>query len=485
MSKIWRIHLGNCGRWKKYKNCFLTKVRNKKNIKSDNNEEYDINKMNNLIANNPSNVDIKKILKLKNSIKFLDKLGILNFFMKDSNVEEIRKSIASIEELGDINGIINAPDKFNAHFEEMGWIAYENMDFQMMQKAIEIAEKEDLESAETYLVNEYSKRLDQSLENFYHFPDELNNRKYLIELAFNDYKEERYYSCILLLFTIIDGFVADCNMTEGEGFFTNNSNIYAWDSIAAHITGLDKLKNLFYQNRGNTNNDEISIPYRNGIMHGRDLNYNNKIVATKLWAALFALKDGILAMKRNGKTPPKEEESMSFKELIEFSLKEKEYNELLNKELDQFNPRNMIFDKSQDTSQNIDDYKPETPEYSLVQFFNFWKKENFGRIAEMRYKTRYDEFNLKKEAGIMRREIFVDKKLISFRILSISEDTISTANISTELQININGINKTESIDFRLIYSSKDEHENPLRAIPSLHNGVWKILNYSQIKNIE
>lgn len=53
------------------------------------------------------------------------------------------------------------------------------------------------------------------------------------------------------------------------------------DSIAAHETGLKALARIMGRGRNRTNEEIISVPYRNGILHGRDLAFDNKVVAAK------------------------------------------------------------------------------------------------------------------------------------------------------------------------------------------------------------
>ena len=78
----------------------------------------------------------------------------------------------------------------------------------------------------------------------------------------------------------------------------------AWDSISAHPKGLVKLKEVFGKTRMMTRSDEIRIPFRHGIVHGMDLGYNNKYVAAKCWATLFAVRDWIIKAARDELKPP-------------------------------------------------------------------------------------------------------------------------------------------------------------------------------------
>lgn len=446
--------------------------------KSAKEPEYIINDMNDLISENPSYINIKNAYYSSLKIKKLIENGLFDC-IPNFNAEEILKKIEEINKYN-IKTLTEMPDKFNKYFKDKGWIAYESMDLEMMKTSIEIAEK-DITKAEKYLIDYYSKNLDNNLQYLSNYPEELTKRKHLIDLAYEEYKHEKYYSCTLLLFSIIDGFVADTNISEGRGFFTDKDDIYSWDSIAAHKSGLNEIKKLFYKSRGKTNKEEIFIPYRNGIVHGRDLNYNNKFVATKLWATLFALKDGVLAIKNKGKQPP--EKNNNFNEVITLCsdyAKNKEHLKIMEEENENYEKRNWTLNHDYTHSENLEDYPKGSSEYTLVKFFDYWKNKNFGKIAKMKFDPTEDEKNIKKYAGKLKKEYFNRKELLSFKILSISDESAYITNFSTELIIKHAQNQYTANTNFRLIYDS--ENNVPIRKI---NNGEWKIANYSNIKNLK
>ena len=67
-----------------------------------------------------------------------------------------------------------------------------------------------------------------------------------------------------------------------------------WDCLVGCTEGLTKIKLNFNQNRLKTNSDPIYIPYRNGILHGRDINYGNEYVSCKCIALMFAIADWMI-----------------------------------------------------------------------------------------------------------------------------------------------------------------------------------------------
>jgi hypothetical protein len=205
------------------------------------------------------------------------------------------------------------PDQFNERFANLGWIAYESMNMEVMQKAINIHDTEGKDAAEKFLADSYDEEtLKWGILRFNGNRD-FRKRIRLTELARDDYLAGRYHACIPLLLSLLDGLVND--VSKHVGFFAENVDLTAWDCIAAHESGLQALSSIFTKGRNKTNEDTISIPYRNGILHGRELAFDNKIVAAKCWAALFAARDWAEALD-DGKKEPKPKEKVSWRQLI-------------------------------------------------------------------------------------------------------------------------------------------------------------------------
>ena len=259
-------------------------------------------------------------------------------------------------------------------------------------------------------------------------------------------------------------------------FFNDSTELYAWDSIAAHKTGLIELHKLLYCNRGNTNLEKITIPYRNGILHGRDLNFANKECAVKLWSALFAIKEGVRDIINNG-TESRIQERTSFKDVIELMR----YNENLKKACDEWVPRELKKDTDFSESGFSEEYDENSPEKRLVEFFEYWKSKNFGYMVDCLDYFSGEDRTLKDKAGILSREFFKGKTLVSFRILDINDEGAAVTNIATELTINVNDKEITEEFPFRMIYLKSDDGKIGVR---NFDEGSWKIVSILGIKEL-
>jgi hypothetical protein len=72
-------------------------------------------------------------------------------------------------------------------------------------------------------------------------------------------------------------------------------------------------------------------------MHGTDLGYDNKIVAAKTWAALFALRDWAIKMEEGAIEQPLPNKLLELSDPIHQIHKNKEDQQLLQK----WKPRNI------------------------------------------------------------------------------------------------------------------------------------------------
>ncbi|WP_421976072.1 hypothetical protein [Roseivirga seohaensis] len=244
------------------------------------------------IKNNESYSQLREQIKAADSIRKIAKL--LSFFgLKNDSLNKALDQVPEFQK--QLEHLSSLPDEFNQHFSKLGWIAHESMNSDLMERAIELAESGKVDSAEDELADYFcSDNIEWLLNHFKGFP-EFKIRFDLLKSAYEDTKDKRYHSAIPLLLMIIDGTVNDID--RNKGFFTESTDLTAWDSIAGHSSGLGKIRDILNQSRKKTTTESLRLPFRNGILHGRDLGYANKLVAAKSWAILIAIKDWIKAIK--------------------------------------------------------------------------------------------------------------------------------------------------------------------------------------------
>jgi hypothetical protein len=98
----------------------------------------------------------------------------------------------------------------------------------------------------------------------------------------------RYLAATPLVLMASDGLAYDVG---GFSVFSDHADLTIFDSIVGHPTGLPALIRLIRAPRSRTTGDLISLPYRHGILHGRDSGYGNRIACAKAWHLFQALVD--------------------------------------------------------------------------------------------------------------------------------------------------------------------------------------------------
>ena len=284
-------------------------------------------------------------------------------------------------------------------------------------------------------------------------------------MARDDYLAGRYHACIPLLLSLLDGLVND--VSKHVRFFAENVDLTAWDCIAAHESGLQALSSIFTKGRNKTNEDTISIPYRNGILHGRELAFDNKIVAAKCWAALFAARDWAEALD-DGKKEPKPKEKVSWRQLI----KQVSETSLKKKSIEEWKPRASEDIPYLPFEGDISSLPENTPEYAVAVFLDHWCNKRFGPIADaLLYFT---DVPKGKKAGMARQD-FGKHVPVSFKILGVDDQAPAVTHVVTELHFEVDGQEMFKEVSVRAIY--QDLENNP--SVRSIPGGHWRIVQNS------
>lgn len=408
---------------------------------------------NDRIENNPSYKKFKKDLEgaeaIQNVAKFFSFFGLKNKLLDEafSTLPDMKKQLELLSK---------SPDKFNDHYAQRGWIAHESMNSDLMLTSIELADKGLIDVAEQELINYYSSDKIQWLLHQLKGVEAFSNRYNFFLLAYKDTLAERYHAVVPVLLIMIDGAVNDID--KGKGFFADKTNLTAWDSIAAHSSGLTALKEVFSDGRHKTTKEQITLPYRHGILHGRDLGYANKTVTVKCWAALFAIKDWAYAVKEGKKIPPPPEPELSFieslsqlKNSLTDYAESKKRNDLVGKKVEAWKARQLnigsdILEKGLST-----DYKDYTPEQEAIRFAEYWTKGNFGAISKQVHQFSKTPINEKLEAG-KTRKIFEGKKLLDYKIVKVVDCSPAITEVTLAMTIEHDNKQHNKEITLRFIY---------------------------------
>lgn len=147
---------------------------------------------------------MKELLRNK---RLLNKMGIppIQRAKLSSQIKKIETELITLSTL---------PDRFNKIFKETGWVAYESLNIEIMERSIEISKNESVSAGEDFLTKYYTNK---EQTNFLCTKAEANlgERAAMFKIAIEDHFNRRYVSSVPLFLMIIDGFV---NEEESTGF---------------------------------------------------------------------------------------------------------------------------------------------------------------------------------------------------------------------------------------------------------------------------
>lgn len=282
--------------------------------------------------------------------------------------------------------------------------------------------------------------------------------------------------------SIIDGVVDEVTKSN-KGFFASEFDPNLWNSIVGHESGLAKIAKIYAKTRKRVNTEPITLPYRNGILHGKDINYDNDLVAAKCLATIFAVGDWV-EQYESGKhikpKPPKPKSILQqlkeFKESLVAFQKQHEENEKLKDEIKKWQPRRLSEEYINNINLNKTSCISNSPEEKLSQFMTFFSTKNYGKLHDI-----IERYHDKASKGQYIQEIksyIGDLSLISYTIISIKDCAPCISEI--EVRINIIDKSKKEEITFttkcRMIYKKDAFNATPL--VSSNPDGRWFIMYF-------
>ena len=419
------------------------------------------------IKDNPSYSAIREQLKGANA--FRKALKVLSFAgIKNKELNKILDQVPAMQKQWE--ELTSAPDRFNKIFSAFGWIAHESMNSELMERAVTLAEKDKFEEGNNLLINHYcSEEIKWPITWLKHIPA-FEKRYDLILLAYKDSLNERYYSAVPPLLMIIDGGVNDID--KNKGFFTPSTDLTAWDSIAAHSSGLSVIRNVFNAKRNKTNTDPISLPYRNGILHGRDINYANKEVTAKCWATLIAIHDWAKAIQEKRKAPPSAKERVSFRETLIKASENHKRNEDISRRVEAWKPRNIVIGVDIPFKGNESDYEDSTPEIEAIRFAIYWQKKNYGNIARQIHQFSKNKEQIPTEAKRM-REILSNKILHDYSLKKIEDKAPAISEVTLNVEFECETELKNKDITLRFIC----EGENGRPGMFGFSDCKWQFID--------
>jgi hypothetical protein len=356
------------------------------------------------------------------------------------------------------------PDEFNAIFAKKGWIMYDRMDIDLARKAIQLAQAGATEDAEKALLDFYTP--DQIQRQLWPLSmlAAFKARMPLAEKALRDFREERYYASVLVVLSLLDGMV---NEIQQRGFFSQTADLTAWDSVAAHSLGLQKLASVLARSRKKTNAQEIDMPYRHGIMHGMDLGYDNRSVAVKSWVALFAARDWAVRAESDQLEAPPPRPEKSLKEVLYEWRRLQEDKKVWST----WKPRGVIIGIDIPAKDAPTAYEDNSPERRLVEFLTFWEVANYGHMA-LCISRRFGHSSKELPAHV--REEYYGKRLRSWELMTVQDVTPEISVITLLVTYEENGLTQSPVVESRLLC----ENDAGKSVLPQTAGSQWRLLTW-------
>lgn len=408
------------------------------------------------IQDNESILPLIQLLKLgEKSFATLDKIPFI--YKLSPQIKSFKEQFIEIQNQ---SSILTLPDQFNKLFSKEGWICYGALSQSILEKSVRLGLDNKIEEAKLLLIDSIDENSIDLMLLKCRTREHFKLRIELLKLLKLDYLEERYHACIPLLLALIDGLVND--ISAHVGFFAGKSDLELFDSITAHETGLPFLKIIMNGARKNTTTDKIKIPYRNGILHGRDLNFSNKEVASKCWWALACLIEW--ADEKSLNKEPKKETLLI--DTLKASNELHEYRKRIDK-WESRPSRTEGFWKDQ-TLETLD---KTNPEYCLLTFLEHWKNKRWGLMNSMLVHT------INNEGATIKRlkDDYLPIKIHDFSIINSEDIYPSLSVITIRITYTKTQVEFTKTVAISINYVD----ENGMLTLRNEKNGKWCILQVS------
>lgn len=291
-----------------------------------------------------------------------------------------------------------------------------------LEAIAEIISAKDPETAERRLIEYYQTqdRISFPLRRLNRF-DEMRPRIPLLQRALVDYETGRFYSTVLVLLSVMDGFVNDLDTAQRKGLHARSpEDMVAWDSVVGHHLGLSHAHQSFIKGHYKTSVDETTELARNGIMHGTLVNYNNEVVATKAWNRLFAVADWADSRRRQAAPV---EPGPTFREALA-RWREVQADKT---RLDQWEPH-------EHEKESFSDHPSELIA-ACTDFLERWSKRQWGPMGQhfMQFgRTQRPVGQLAEEAKLLYQEL----RLEEWEILRVRHVAAAVAHTDVRLTVN-------------------------------------------------
>ena len=320
----------------------------------------------------------------------------------------------------DLEHLASTVDAFYDRLGNRNWVFNDRLPLDRIAgilKATDSAELAEVELIALYLDGDNLARWCLGFRAF----EPLRAREEMIVRAREEYELDHFDTCTHLLISVMDGFVNDLHPGKRRGLHARESGeMVAWDSVVGHHLGLSHALGPFLKSIKKRRDEEVHDVYRNGIVHGSVVNYNNVVVATKAWNLLFAVVDWARA-ERNAEAPV--EEQRTWREILERLA----HNRDTRAALDGWS--SVSYGLDDEGFADLDAFK------RTVAFFVAWRDRNYGELTKFDNKVLIQNRSLGERAGEM-RELFDAFELKDWSVVTISNSAPAVWTVRGEAIVN-------------------------------------------------
>ena len=422
-------------------------------------------------------------------------------------VPSLESTISSLQDqVAQINAALDNSKIIDRHLIKQGWFIHDLYSMDIITTISEKCKIKDYQSAEEVLCDFWlddlggfnqinlhmknvqfdikfdprsDKRIRQQSKNIHvaksgseskYEEDYEKNNMYsdMIWKAYQSVRNERYSECVLLLLPVIDGitskFFVDLGNDKGTIFASKTRQKITDETKKALkliAPNLWEVLNVIGENRGSYNAEEITIPYRNGIVHGMDTNFDNKFTACKCWSLLFGIHR-VTKMIREFKDVKTVKNKTQIQQMAE--------SHQIEKDLTTFRSRTKlkITDDGNFETQNFDE---KSPEYALQKFLIAWKQRNYKQMAILTSDVTRSMNIIERQRKTLASSIKEIKKdmskydLVSCCYTEEIDEALSMTTISCDLKFDVKNYDDEFSVDTKFdfaLFCEEDKFYEPV-----------------------
>lgn len=411
---------------------------------------------------NPTIVELKANI---NGLKQLLRSPIM-YLLSDDDKKMKTKELEELELK--LYQQVSSSNRYNELFSKYGWIIHESLDVDTIIDAVNKFDEDGLEPAEE-LIKSYYKHKFKKLKSIIFHSKYFQSRRRLFELAYDDYLAERYHSSIPMLLMLVDGVLNDLLL---KGFAVSKADYEIWDSISGHSSGLNVISQIYNKTVRKTNENRLELPYRNGILHGRELNYDNETLAIKTNALVIYIFDWVRSYEsedsRKEEYNKRHNTSFSFRDVLTHRAEIKKFDEM-QLEWNEKKITEVTYSKSQ-----LEELVEGTPEQEFMTFITNLNKKQYGKNFQKISLLAREGHTQGYLAGQM-KNIFEKFLPINVEELHINNRGSATSTIKAKLNYTSpysSGELINREVVFHLVY---ENHEGePLNRLTN--SGQWVIM---------